>query len=412
MRALFLHPNFPAQFRHVAAALGREGRHKIVFATKNERPEWNIPGVEKALYKAPDSDEQTGRHLVKPFADAVLQGEAVYKLLTGLKAKGFRPDIIYGHSGWGTTLYIKEVFPEAPFLGYFEWFYDPEGYDANFDPPRRSKKPKEKPPSILRTRNAAILNDLWVCDRGICPTHWQKSQFPVQLRDKLQVLHDGVDTDYFAPDENARLRLPGLDLSQAEEIVTYASRGMEPYRGFPQFMQAVDLLLKKRKSCHVVIAASERVCYGSKPKDGKSWKEIMLSKLDLDMDRLHFTGSLPYGQYKSLLQASKVHVYLTRPFVLSWSAVESMACGCSLVASDTPPVREALRDRESALLADFYSPEDIALRIEELLEDRALAETLSGAARAVAEERYSLKKLLPRHLGVIADTARGRYCSR
>jgi glycosyltransferase involved in cell wall biosynthesis len=184
---------------------------------------------------------------------------------------------------------------------------------------------------------------------------------------------------------------------------------MEPYRGFPQFMEAADAVLKKRKDCHVVVAGSERICYGSPRPDGKSWKDAMLEKLDPDRSRLHFVGSLPYGQYKRLLQCSTVHVYLTRPFVLSWSAVEAMACGCAMVVSDTPPVREAFTHGENGMYADFFSAAEIGARIEELLSDKKLAARVSENARRTAEERYALKKLLPRHIAVMADTARGRY---
>lgn len=404
-----MHPNFPAQFRHVAGALGRDQGNKIVFATKNERPEWVIQGVTKAIYTPSGNSAKDANRLVAPYDEAVRQGEAAHKLLTDLKSKGFRPDLIYGHSGWGNTLYVKDVFPETPLLCYFEWFYDPYGADANFDPPQKTKKPKERPPALLRTRNAPILNDLWTCDYGICPTMWQRSQFPKMFHHKLQVIHDGIDTDYFAPDPEARLDFAGLDLPGGSEIVTYTARGMEPYRGFPQFMEAAQLVLKKRKDCHVVIAGSERVCYGSPPANGKTWKQIMLEKLKPDAKRLHFVGSLPYGQYKRLLQCSSVHIYLTRPFVLSWSAVESMACGCAMVVSDTPPVREAFVHGENGMYADFYSAPEIAERIIQVLADKDLAARLRENARRTAVERYSLKKLLPRHLKVVQDTARGRY---
>lgn len=409
MRLLLLHPNFPAQFRHVAAALGRDPGNKVVFGTKTERPEWNIPGVAKAVYKDPGKVSDKSHKLAAPYEEAVLQGEAVYKMLAGLKSKGFRPDLIYGHSGWGTTLYVKEVFPETPLLCYFEWFYDPFGADANFDPQPRTEKPRNRPPALIRTRNAPILNDLWTCDRGVCPTNWQKSQFPREYRGKLEVIHDGIDTDYFAPDQKAGFEHEGLDLSGAEEVVTYTARGMEPYRGFPQFMEAAKIVMDRRKGCHVVIAGSDRVCYGSPPPDGKSWKQIMLERLELDNGRLHFVGSLPYGKYRRLLQRSTVHVYLTRPFVLSWSAIEAMSCGCAMVVSDTPPVREAFVHRENGLYADFYSSEEIAGRLIEVLEDRDLAAKLRENARRTAVESYSLKKLLPAHLAVMADTARGLY---
>jgi glycosyltransferase involved in cell wall biosynthesis len=411
MKVLFLHPNFPAQFRHVAQALGRDPAHRVVFATKNERPEWNIPGVRKALYRPAGEASPDGHRLVSPFETAVREGEGVFALCRELRSQGFVPDLVYVHAGWGTGMYVKDAFPESRIMGYFEWFYDPLGVDANFDPPPPGKRPQlhwEKAPAVLRTRNMPLFNDLWVSDQGLSPTYWQRSQLPVEFRHKVAVLHDGVDCGYFAPAPGARLVLPELDLSGVEELVTYATRGMEPYRGFPQFMEAAALLLRERPRVHVAIAGSERVCYGTPLPEGKTFKQLMLERLDLPLDRVHFVGSLPYGQYRQLLLASSVHVYLTRPFVLSWSAVEAMACGCCLVASDTEPVREALVDGESALLCKFHDPADIARRIGEALDDKAQSARCREGARRTALERYDLARLLPLHLRLMANTAAGK----
>ncbi len=414
MKVLFLHPNFPAQFRHVAQALGRDPAHRVVFATKNERPEWNIPGVKKALYRPAGEASGEAHRLVAPYETAVREGEGVYALCRELRSAGFVPDLVYLHAGWGTGMYVKDAFPEARIMGYFEWFYDPLGVDANFDPPppgRRSPEHWEKAPALLRTRNMPIFNDLWISDQGLSPTYWQRAQLPVEFRHKVAVLHDGVDCAYFAPAPGAKLVLPGLDLSEVEELVTYATRGMEPYRGFPQFMEAAGMLLRERPRTHVVVAGSERVCYGSPLPEGKSYKQLMLERLALPPDqaeRLHFVGSLPYGQYRQLLQSSTVHVYLTRPFVLSWSAVEAMACGCCLVASDTEPVREALADGASALLCPFHDPAAIARRVGEALDDPALAARCREGARQTALARYDLARLLPVHLRLMEHAAAGK----
>lgn len=414
MKVLLLHPNFPAQFRHVAAALGRDPAHRVVFATKNERPEWNIPGVKKALYRPEGETPKDAYRLAAPFETALREGEGVWKLCRELRGQGFVPDLVYLHAGWGTGMYVRDAFPEARLMGYFEWFYDPLGADANFDPPPPGQAPKphwDKPPTVLRTRNMPIFNDLWVCGQGLSPTYWQRAQLPREFWPKVAVLHDGVDCAYFKPDPDAKLVLPDLDLSEVEELVTYATRGMEPYRGFPQFMEAAARVLRERPRAHVAVAGSERVCYGTPLPEGKTYKQIMLERLGLpadQMDRLHFVGSLPYGQYRQLLQASTVHVYLTRPFVLSWSAVEAMACGCCLVASDTPPVREAMVEGESALFCDFFDPAGIARRIGEALDNRELAGRCRSGARAAALARYDLARLLPAHLGLMAHAATGK----
>ena len=404
MNILFVHPNFPAQFRHMAAALGGDPANRVVFATMNERPEWNIPGVRKAVFqvrrKAPGAF-----FLARHFEESAMKGEALYAMGKELKKKGFVPDVIAAHSGWGTSLFLKDLFPEAPLLCFFEWFYRAEGADVGFDP----DEPLTEPARLqLRTKNASILMDLDACDFGYTPTGWQKAQFPKEFHGKIMVRHDGVDVNYFAPEPGEKLVLPGLDLSLAKEIVTYATRGMEPYRGFPQFVEALPAILEQRPECHVVIAGEDRVCYGKKLPDKKTYKELMLDKVSLDPARVHFTGSLPYGQYKRLLQASTVHVYLTRPFVLSWSMLEAMACGCLVVGSDTAPVREVLEDGVNGLLTDFFSPQAIADRVVEALARREEFGSLRLAARRTIEERYALQTLLPGHVRLVRNLGERR----
>jgi len=255
------------------------------------------------------------------------------------------------------------------------------------------------------TRQAVMLNDLVHCDLGVSPTRWQKAQFPRLFHDKIAEIHDGVDTDYFAPERRRGLVLPNLDLTGVGNIVTYVSRGMEPYRGFPQFIEALPEILKADPACHVVIVASERVCYGKPLPNGKTYKDVMLEKVPLDLTRVHFVGTLPYGEYKKVLQASAVHVYLTRPFVLSWSLLEALSCGGLVVASDTPPVREVIRDGVNGIMADFNSPSDIASKVIGALTYPSFTHPVREKARKTIEERYALKALLPRHLALIYRAA-------
>ncbi|MBG0777259.1 MAG: glycosyltransferase [Desulfovibrionaceae bacterium] len=406
MRVLFIHPNFPAQFRHMAAALGANARNQVVFATMNERPEWKIPGVRKAVFGLKAKPPEGAHFLAAPFQEAAMKGEAAYFLARELQKNGFTPDVVVGHSGWGTTMFLKDAFPRTPMLCYFEWFYRAEGADVNFDP----ADPLSAQGRVsLRTKNIPILVDMEACDFGYCPTFWQHRQLPQPFRPRITVRHDGIDTRFFVPDPHQRLVLPGLDLSLEDEIVTYATRGMEPYRGFPQFMQAVELLLERRPNLHVVVAGEDRVCYGKKRADGKTYKQAALERLKLDPARVHFTGPLAYRHYRTLLQASTVHVYLTRPFVLSWSLLEAMACGCLVVSSDTPPVREVVRDGVNGLLTDFFSAQAIADRVDEALERRREFESLRAAARATVLRRYDLAQLLPGHLRLVANLAAHRH---
>jgi len=413
MKILFLHPNFPAQFRHLAHAFGSNPNNQVVFITKNERPEWVIPGVRKVLFSPSREPRAETHHYVRPLESAVLYGQSVYRVAEQLRAEGFIPDIMYGHSGWGPTLFLKEVFPESPLLCYYEWFYHARGTDADFDP---SEPLSADDLCRIRIKNASILQDLYNCDWGVCPTQWQKSQFPPEFQSKLSVIFDGIDTDYFKPNPSAKLKFTGegfskpiapIDLSGVDEIVTYATRGMEPYRGFPQFMESIVYLQEQRPNCHVVIVGEDRVCYGKSLPNGKTYKQAMLERLNLDMSRVHFTGPLPYGLYLQVLQASTVRVYLTRPFVLSWSMMESLATGCLIVGSDTAPVREMIQDGENGLLVDFFSPKEIARRVGEALDHPEQMAPLRQKARELIVEKYALKDLLPKHIQIVENVAQG-----
>ncbi|WP_066380706.1 MULTISPECIES: glycosyltransferase family 4 protein [unclassified Anabaena] len=402
MRVLFLHSNFPAQYRHVAQALAKDPKNQIVFATKNQ--DVTLPGINKAIFAPSREAHPTTHHYVRPLENAVLHGQAVFKLAEQLKKQGFVPDVIYGHSGWGPTLFMKDAFPNTPLMCYFEWFYNAVGSDADFDP--------TDPLTVddiarIRVKNAPILIDLYTCDWGLSPTYWQKAQFPKEFHPKISVLHDGVDTEFFKPNPGAKLVLPNLDLSGVDEIITYVGRGMEPYRGFPQFIETLAYVQERRPNCHIVIVGSDRVCYGKSLPDGMTYKELMLKKVPLDLSRVHFTGSLPYHLYLQVIQASSAHIYLTRPFVLSWSMIESMATGCLVIGSDTAPVREVIKDGENGLLVDFFSPQKIADRIDEVLDHPTRMAELRANARKTALERYDLARLLPQHLQLIEDVANG-----
>jgi glycosyltransferase involved in cell wall biosynthesis len=403
MRVLFVHTHFPGQYRHVALALAADPRNRVVFISFDAGGE-DLPGVHLSCAPARSAAPPT-HHYVRPFEDAVLHGQAVWRLCEQLKRRGFEPDVMCAHAGFGPGLYLKEVFPDTPLLSYFEWFYRPTGSDADF---------LDGPPTVdaacrIRTRNAPILMDLAECDWGLCPTAFQRSQFPLAFQDKLTRMHDGIDTGFFAPDPDARMVLPGLDLSGASEIVTYATRGMEPYRGFPQFMRAAALLLRRRPDLHVVVGGGDSVSYSRRLPSGQSYKDLMLAELpDLDRSRLHFAGSLPYPLYRQVLRASSAHVYLTVPFVLSWSLLEALSTGCLVIGSDTAPVREVIEDGVNGLLADFHSPQAIAARVEEALDQPSRMADIRVAARRTVLDRYALSDLLPRHLRLIRNLAESR----
>ncbi|BDQ33242.1 glycosyltransferase [Pseudodesulfovibrio portus] len=406
MRVLITHTNFPAQFRHIAEYLGHSEQNQIVFATRTLRKEWAIPGVTKVVF-APDTKTESLPHpLARGYDDNLRHGTAMVQACETLKKRGFVPDVILGHSGWGQTMFLRDVFPDVPFVGYFEWYYDADSAEFAFE----GKELDAMERARLRTRNTPMLHDLASCRVGVTPTAWQRAQFPAVFQPKLVQAHDGINTRYFAPAEGGRLPigqldLPDTDLTGAEELVTYCARGLEPYRGFPSFYESLPAILEARPGCHVLIVGEDRVCYSPKLPGDKSYRETMCETVPVDESRVHFTGPLPYGLYKQVLQASSAHVYLTWPFVLSWSLLEAMSCSCLVVGSDTEPVREVIRHGENGLLTDFHSPEKIA---ETTIDALARQEEYSGLrdnARQTVLDAYCLSKCLPAHLNLLARVA-------
>ncbi len=389
MRILFLHDNFPAQFGPIGDYLARKG-WEVVFGTQREGAA--APNFKTFNYK-PHRDITKGVHpYAASFEKAAINGQAAARACLALKAKGLKPDVMMAHSGWGNGMYLKDVWPDARYIGYFEWYYQPVGPDVAF---MKGEDEKQSEDQLLRTRgrNATILTDLAACDFGLVPTAYQKSQFPPIIADKLKVLHDGVDVETYAPAPGAKLVLPGLDLSHASEIVTYVARGMEPYRGFPEFMAAAAEVQRRRPQAHIVVAGEDRVAYGRKLPEGDSWKKRMLAQHSFDETRLHFTGLIPRDQYLKVLQASSVHVYLTVPFVLSWSMMEAMSAGCLVLGSDTDPVKELIQDGENGVLADFYNVQAIARAIVRALESPEKYAPMRAAARRTIVEKYSAQDI-------------------
>lgn len=391
MRILFLHDNFPAQFGVWGQYLAEKG-WDIWYGT--QRKGVKVAGLSVFNYELHRSLTKNIHPYAASYERAILTGQGFARTGIKLKEDGFKPDIVVAHSGWGPGMFVKDIWPEAKYVGYFEWYYNSTAPDTEFLEP--NNRPLDE---ILRARarNASITTDLVSCDAGICPTQFQKNQFPKLFDDKIAVLHDGIDTEMYQPLPGARLKLPDLDLTHVDELVTYVARGMEPYRGFPEFMSALEILLNKRPNAHAVIVGEDRVAYGKKLPGNDSYKKRMRETLELDWDRVHFTGLLPRPQYLEVLQASSVHTYLTIPFVLSWSMMESMSAGCSIVASDVDPVREIGDQGTDVLsLVDMKDATAVANAIINLLEDQDRAKAMGQAARNVITSNYAARDLFKR----------------
>jgi glycosyltransferase involved in cell wall biosynthesis len=348
-----------------------------------------MEGVRQLRYRPHRAPSKETHPYVHCFEDAVLHGQQVLRILLDLKNKGYRPDVVVAHPGWGETLYVRLAFPDTKLIHYTEYYYRLEGADAGFDP--------EFPiglenAALISSRNVLHLYNVEQCDVAITPTHWQKSLYPTAYHDKIQVIHEGIDVDWLRPDPKAFLRFPnGRELRAGDPVVTYVARNLEPYRGFHCFMRALPELLKAHADCQVLVVGGDDISYGDRPDDASNWREKMLSEVSVDPERVHFLGKVNYELYRYILQVSAVHVYLTYPFVLSWSMLEAMACGCLLVASDTAPVREVIRHGENGWLVDFFDKKALVEQVLHALSNPPQAAALRANARQSAQA-YSIEK--------------------
>jgi hypothetical protein len=387
VKALFIHQNFPGQFRHLVGQLARQGGHQLVGLGQREHEP--LPGTYYLRYKPKRAPRANSHPYLIGMEAAVLAGQAVLEQLLNLRQQGFVPDVIVAHPGWGETLYAKDAFPRARLVHLCEFYYHAEGADSNFDPACPITLDQR---ARLRTRNALHLLNLENCDAAVSPTHWQKSVHPPAYQPRIEVIHEGVDTAAARPDAQATFELPdGRVLRAGDPVITYVARNLEPYRGFPQFLRALALVQAQRPDVQALIIGADGVSYGSPPADAANWREKLLREVPLDASRTHFLGTVPHARYLRALQVSAAHVYLTYPFVLSWSLLEAMACGCLVIASDTAPVREVIQHDRQGLLVDFFDGNALARQLLATLDQPAAYAALRQAATAQVAARYSIE---------------------
>lgn len=403
MRILFVHQNFPGQFIHLSAALVQIG-HEVVALSINQRIP--IPGVKVFYYKPTSGSTPQIHPLATDFETKVIRAEACANAAVQLKQQGFSPDIIYAHTGWGESLFLKDIWPAAKLVCYFEFFYQAQGADCGFDP----EFPEDELARACRTRtkNANHLMSLEGADHGVSPTRWQWSTFPSRYQDKISVIHDGVDTTRIQPNPEVQISLTRdqLTLTAQDEVITFVNRNLEPLRGYHQFMRALPEILARRPRAHVLIVGGDEVSYGAPPTDGKSYRQQFWDEVKdrLDQSRIHFLGKIPYPNFLQLLQLSTVHIYLTYPFVLSWSMLEAMAAGALVVGSATAPVTEVIRSGENGLLVNFFSTSELVNAVCDGIEQRDRMLPLRQQARKTIVEHYDLQHVcLPKQLELIIN---------
>ncbi|MGK7654092.1 glycosyltransferase [Roseovarius sp. B08] len=412
MKILFIHQNFPGQYKHLAPLLASRGHHCVALTLKVDKPtKWN--GVQVVPYTLSKRAPQNLHPWLVDLDTKVTRGDACYRAARTMKENGYAPDLILAHHGWGESMFLRDVWPEARLAIYCELYHLTDDQHLDFDPEFAKS---DRGLQALRIRMKNINNHLHfpVADAGISPTRFQADTFPAEFRDKITVSHDGIDTLSACPKPDVRLTIEGqVDVTRDDEVITFVNRNLEPYRGYHIFMRALPRLLRERPDAKVLIVGGDEVSYGAAPPKGQTWKQIFLDEVrgqisDADMARVHFLGRIPYDQFLRLLQVSRVHVYLTYPFVLSWSLMEAMSCGAAIVASDTTPVREVIRHDETGRLVDFFDGEALVDEVCALLEDEAARRRLGAAARDLMRDKYDLRTIcLPRQVEWISDIMEG-----
>lgn len=407
MRVLFLHQNFPGQFLHAAAHLQSQNRHDLVAIVPetNARPRL----VPTRTYRFDPRRVRTTVPLARHHAEQTARGAAVAAELLALKREGFAPDLVVGHGGWGETLFVRDVWPDARILLHAEFFYSAEGAEAGFDPEFAGTR-HDLFPMQVRARNVPYALALSDADRGVAPTQWQASRFPPALRCKITVAHEGIDTDLVRPWPGAVVRLNqgSIVLRPGDEVVTFVNRNLELHRGFHVFMRALPAILARRPRAQAIIVGGDETSYGPPPKGGRCWREVMLAEVGgrLDLKRVHFVGRVPYASLVRLLQVSAAHVYLTYPFVLGWSMLDAMSAGALVVGSRTPPVEEVISHGRNGLLVGFHDVDGIADAVTGALAAPERFAPLRRAARDTVRARYDLRRVcLPAWLALMGDTA-------
>jgi len=399
MNILFVHQNFPGQYKHFAEWLGLSGKHRIIFLTQRKTfvP---IKGVTVVRYAPSHKVAEDAYALSKYFEECCAAGFEVVQVCKKLEEDGFKPDLVVGHCGWGEMLFIKDMWPDVPMMCLFEYFFTAKGGMIGFDP---AIPLTPNSAYLTRARNAVHYMSHGLCDAGHVATEWQLNTYPPVFHDKVKAIHEGIRTDRLKADPKAHIKLGRIErpITREDEVFTYMARNLEPARGFHQFMRALPHIQRLRPKARAVVIGASGVSYGNKAKEPGGFRALMEKEVgtELDWERIHFVGQVPYEHYVSAVQVSSCHIYLTVPFVLSWSLLEAMAMEATIVASDTAPVREVMEDGKTGFLVDYFQPESMAEKVAEVLAHKNHFQKIGRAARRHIVANYDFNTVcLPQFL--------------
>lgn len=388
VNVLIVHQNFPGQFGRLSDAFTAREGWKVVGLGRGLRDPAQVGQADYVHYDHPSLRPDLVFPPLHRLGEEIRLGRSAADELWKVKRRGFTPDAIIAHPGWGDALFVRDVFPKARLISYMEYFYNAAGSDIDFDP---EFPISELDRSFVRFRNVPTMLAFEDADACITPTEWQRQQFPRPVREHLSVLHDGIPTGQVRPQPKARYTLrDGQPLDRTREIITFVARSLEPYRGFHVLMRALPDLLRRRRKAVVLIVGGDDVSYGRSPASGRTWRQSLLDEVggDIDPSRVHFLGRIAYADYLNVLAVSTVHIYLTYPFVLSWSLLEAMSTSCAVVASKTGPVREVVEDGINGRLVDFFDRAALVDTVAELADDGPQRDRLGAAARRTVVEKF------------------------
>ncbi len=385
MKVLFLPHSFPGPFRGVATKLAESEQNKVLFVTNRARTDVRIPNVGRILINQPPKPNIPDRAEFEAVR-SIRRASHMANCLLRLKNQGFNADIVISNAGLGYALYINDIFPDSFFICYAEGFQE-QGQAYTLFSKKRPHPTLDFAPE--KVRNLFQLNTLHESHMAYTSTNWQKSLYPKDFTKKIQVFHEGIDTDFFIPRQGERFCVEGCDLSHVEELVTFSGRSMETPQSLPVFLHAVPSILQKRPKCHIIIMSANT--QENNPQSQK-WLETLIEDYDIDTQRIHFINFRPYVDYRRLLQASSVHVYLSAPLALSSGIFEAMSCECLMIAGDTGPINEVVNHGKNAFLYDQNDSNVLADTTIELLERRSKMACIRKAARKTITEKYNVHK--------------------